>query len=206
MATQPLHPTRTAELDAPLHAVGFEIDVVSADLVCGRLTVTERCCQVMLLSSSSVPLCLDHEDGLRYVCMNGGGGGVGQPYKVLHGGVSALIAEALASIGALVACEFKRVAGVQLSINHHRSARLGDRVLAEATPVHVGKTIQVWEVKTWKTDEPKSGSEKGLLLSSSRVTILVNMAVPDDSKDVAKTFKRHVAGKKYARLSVEINV
>ena len=52
-----------------------------------------------------------------------------QPFGVLNGGVSALVAESLAS--------------VQLSVNHLHPARLGDLVQARASPVQLGRSIQV---------------------------------------------------------------
>ena len=66
-----------------------------------------------------------------------------QPFQVLHGGVSALVAEGLASMGAHMASGFRRVAGVSLSINHFRSAKVGDVVLVRAAPIHVGRSTQV---------------------------------------------------------------
>ncbi|KAJ6816783.1 1,4-dihydroxy-2-naphthoyl-CoA thioesterase 1-like [Iris pallida] len=151
--------SETAVLDAPLKAIGFEIGLVSAEEVNGRLKVTDVCCQ---------------------------------PFRVLHGGISALIAEALASIGACVAAGFIRVAGIQLTINHHRSAPVGSEVFARAVPVSVGRTIQVWEVHLWKTDTD-SDQEK-VLIASSKVTCLSNMPVPHDAKDVGETLR------KYAKL------
>ncbi|KAK7827047.1 1,4-dihydroxy-2-naphthoyl-CoA thioesterase 1 [Quercus suber] len=112
-----------------------------------------------------------------------------QSFKMMHGGVSALIAESLASLGALVASDFQRVAGVHISLNHLKPAQLGDEVFGEATPISVGKTIQVWEVQVWKIDPLNSQSKS--LVSSSRVTLLANVPMPENLKDTAATVRKH---------------
>jgi uncharacterized protein (TIGR00369 family) len=71
---------------------------------------------------------------------------VHQPYGILHGGVSALLAESAASFGAALAAGPERsVVGIELNASHLRSVREG-HLTAEATPVRVGRTVQVWRI------------------------------------------------------------
>lgn len=72
---------------------------------------------------------------------------VHQPFGLLHGGVSALLAESAASIGgALAAEEGSSVVGIELNANHVRAMREGT-LTAVATPVRVGRRIQVWSIE-----------------------------------------------------------
>jgi 1,4-dihydroxy-2-naphthoyl-CoA hydrolase len=71
---------------------------------------------------------------------------VQQPYGILHGGVSALLAESAASFGAaLNAPPGRGVVGIELNASHLRSLSDG-HLTATATPVRVGRTVQVWSV------------------------------------------------------------
>jgi uncharacterized protein (TIGR00369 family) len=71
---------------------------------------------------------------------------VHQPFGILHGGVSALLAESAASLGAaLAAGPDRNVVGIELSASHLRGLRDG-HLTAEATPVRVGRTVQVWRI------------------------------------------------------------
>ncbi|MGP0030381.1 MAG: PaaI family thioesterase [Acidimicrobiales bacterium] len=71
---------------------------------------------------------------------------VRQPYGILHGGVSALLAESAASLGASLAAGPERnVVGVELNASHLRSVRDG-HLTATATPLRTGRTIQVWAI------------------------------------------------------------
>ncbi|MCO5563118.1 hypothetical protein L7F22_016754 [Adiantum nelumboides] len=101
-----------------------------------------------------------------------------QPFGVLHGGVSALIAEALASSGAFFASGHHRVAGVQLTINHVKAAPIGTEVLASAKPVHVGQRTQVWDVILTKSDKSASNPSQGTRVALARVTIMVDPSGP----------------------------
>lgn len=76
-----------------------------------------------------------------------------QPFGVLHGGVSVVLAESVASIGAyLAAPEGYTAVGMEVNANHLRSVRDG-RLAAVATPIHTGSTTHVWQVKIHHEDD-----------------------------------------------------
>jgi 1,4-dihydroxy-2-naphthoyl-CoA hydrolase len=69
-----------------------------------------------------------------------------QPYGILHGGVSVVMAETLGSCGAAysVPTGFRAV-GLDVNANHLRSVDRG-WVIGTAHPVHRGRTTQVWQI------------------------------------------------------------
>ncbi len=73
---------------------------------------------------------------------------VHQPFGLLHGGASVALAETVASIGGWmnVDRETQGAVGLEINANHLRAKRDGV-VTAEALPIHVGRTTQVWEVR-----------------------------------------------------------
>ena len=89
-----------------------------------------------------------------------------QPYGLLHGGASAVLAESLGSIagGMKVNRDTQTVVGVEINCNHLRSARDG-WVYGKATPVKIGRKIQVWNIEI-KNDD-------GKMVAVSRLTLAV---------------------------------
>lgn len=76
-----------------------------------------------------------------------------QPFGVLHGGVSVVLAESAASVGAYLATpEGYTAVGLEVNANHVRSVRDG-RLAAVATPLHTGRTTHVWHVKIHHEDD-----------------------------------------------------
>lgn len=77
---------------------------------------------------------------------------VHQPFGILHGGVSALIAESAASMGGMMnVTEGKVCVGTELSASHLRSISSGT-LTATATPIRVGRTMQVWRIELTDQD------------------------------------------------------
>jgi uncharacterized protein (TIGR00369 family) len=69
-----------------------------------------------------------------------------QPYGLLHGGVSVVLAETLGSCGAAFSCPpGHRAVGLDINANHLRGATSG-WVTAVTRPVHIGRTTQVWQI------------------------------------------------------------
>lgn len=91
-----------------------------------------------------------------------------QPYGLLHGGASCVLAETLGSIGsALHAGAGHLVFGVEINASHHRAGREGT-VTGVATPLHRGRTMATYEVEI--TDE------EGRRLCTSRITCAIRPA------------------------------
>ncbi len=85
-----------------------------------------------------------------------------QPYGLLHGGASVVLAETLGSVGSAIHAQPDRIAlGVDINATHHRSASTGV-VTGVATPVHLGRSMASYEVVI--TDE------QGRRVCTSRIT------------------------------------
>ena len=88
-----------------------------------------------------------------------------QPYGLLHGGVSVVLAETLGSCGAVYACKpGTRCVGLDINANHIRGAMAG-WVTGITKPVHVGRSTQVWAIELF--------DDAGSLTCVSRITMAV---------------------------------
>ncbi|HQX66728.1 MAG TPA: hotdog fold thioesterase, partial [Ottowia sp.] len=94
-----------------------------------------------------------------------------QPYGLLHGGVSVVLAETLGSCGAVYACpEGWRAVGLDINANHIRGATSG-WVTGTARPVHIGRSTQVWQIDMH--------NDAGELTCVSRLTMAVLAPRPE---------------------------
>jgi 1,4-dihydroxy-2-naphthoyl-CoA hydrolase len=76
-----------------------------------------------------------------------------QPLGYLHGGVSVVLAESVASTGAFLNCPPGKVAfGSEINASHVRPKRAGE-LTAVGVPAHMGRRSQVWEVRIADEDD-----------------------------------------------------
>jgi 1,4-dihydroxy-2-naphthoyl-CoA hydrolase len=93
------------------------------------------------------------------------GPNVHQPFGILHGGVSALLAEGAASIGGFLSVTPDHVVvGTELNCSHLRSMSTGT-LTAVATPFRKGRTVHVWGIEL--------RDEKERLICVARCTLQV---------------------------------
>jgi len=88
-----------------------------------------------------------------------------QPYGVLHGGASVVLAETIGSVAANLVVEDDKVCvGLEVNANHIRSIKKGV-VTGTATAVHIGYSTQVWQIEIC--------NERQQLVCTSRLTVAV---------------------------------
>ncbi|MFI0487958.1 MAG: hotdog fold thioesterase [Yersinia sp. (in: enterobacteria)] len=90
-----------------------------------------------------------------------------QPFGLLHGGASVVLAESLGSIaGYLCSEEGQQVVGLEINANHLKTVRSG-KVRGRCCAIHVGRSHQVWQIEIF--------DEQGHLCCISRLTTTVLM-------------------------------
>jgi uncharacterized protein (TIGR00369 family) len=100
-----------------------------------------------------------------------------QPYGLLHGGASCVLAETIGSLGAALHAGLGRVVvGIEISATHHRGVRDGE-VTAVATLAHGGRTLATYEIVI--TDAA------GHRVCTARLTCLIRDQVPGREGDGA---------------------
>lgn len=91
-----------------------------------------------------------------------------QPFRILHGGASAALAETLGSVASVMCLDDpakEAGVGVELNCSHLRSAPEGSIVIGTAKPYRVGKKMQVWNIEIH--------TDSGHLVCVSRLTVAV---------------------------------
>ncbi|HYB88044.1 MAG TPA: hotdog fold thioesterase [Streptosporangiaceae bacterium] len=93
-----------------------------------------------------------------------------QPYGLLHGGASCVLAETLGSLGSALHAGLDRITvGIEISATHHRAASTG-QVTGVASLLHGGRTITTYEVVI--------SDDEGRRVCTSRLTCLLMDRVP----------------------------
>lgn len=99
-----------------------------------------------------------------------------QPYGLLHGGASAVLAETLGSVGAMLHAGSSKIAlGIDLNCTHHRGASSG-LVTGVATPLHRGRSTASYEIAI--------SDEAGKRVCTARLTCLLRDVNASDEERV----------------------
>jgi len=89
-----------------------------------------------------------------------------QPYGLLHGGASCVLAETLGSVASALVIDQEKFlcVGLEINANHIRGVREG-LVTGIATPLHLGSSTHVWDIKIY--------DEREKLVCVSRLTVAI---------------------------------
>ena len=89
-----------------------------------------------------------------------------QPYGLLHGGASCVLAETIGSVASAMVIDHSKYycVGLEINANHIRSARDGF-VTGVVSPLHLGSTTHVWDIKIY--------DEKEKLVCVGRLTVAI---------------------------------
>lgn len=89
-----------------------------------------------------------------------------QPYGLLHGGASCVLAETIGSVASAKVIDPEKFicVGIEINANHVRSVRSG-LVTGITTPIHIGASTHVWDIKIY--------DERQKLVCVSRLTVAI---------------------------------
>lgn len=91
---------------------------------------------------------------------------VRQPFGILHGGASVVLAESIGSVASNLVIDTHQYIGVGLDINANHLKSVTDGLLtATCTSLHLGKKTHVWDIKIH--------DDKGVLICISRLTVAI---------------------------------
>ncbi|HMO32365.1 MAG TPA: hotdog fold thioesterase [Lacibacter sp.] len=89
-----------------------------------------------------------------------------QPYGLLHGGASCVLAETLGSVASALVVDPEKFmcVGLEINANHLRSAREGS-ITGTCTPIHIGASTHVWDIRIH--------DQRNKLICVSRLTVAI---------------------------------
>jgi 1,4-dihydroxy-2-naphthoyl-CoA hydrolase len=93
-----------------------------------------------------------------------------QPFRLLHGGASVVLAETLGSVASYLTLDPSKkqaALGLEINANHLRAVREGSHVIATVRPLKIGRTVHVWQIDI-------IDGESGKMSCISRITVAIS--------------------------------